>query len=287
MPASLVERVDVDSMPTTKSGEVTAGQNAPVLLEKSGGVVKLIFNRPESLNAISPEFAECFLEKCREIEQDDGCRAVLLCGAGRAFMAGGDLSRFHSDFENAPSIATSMIVPMNTALSILSNLPIPVIARLHGAVAGAGMSVAMACDLAIAAERTVFSFGYTQIGASPDLGLSWRLPNSIGLRRAMGLALMGQSVNAEEALRIGLINKVVEGGNLIDVTDALLERLANGPTVSYAKTKCLMRGAADRGLTEQVNEELVAFIECSRTQDFITGVSAFIDKSKTVNFAGR
>ena len=117
-----------------------------VLLEKRNGVARVRFNRPRSLNAISPELAECFLQRCREIEADAECRAVVISGEGRAFMAGGDLSRFYQDFPNAGETARAMIEPMNAALSILVTLPLPVVASLHGPVAGAGMSVALACD---------------------------------------------------------------------------------------------------------------------------------------------
>ena len=257
-----------------------------VLLDKRNGVARIRFNRPRSLNAISPELAVCFLERCREIEADTECRAVVISGEGRAFMAGGDLGRFYQDFPSAAETARAMIEPMNTALSILVALPLPVVASLHGPVAGAGMSVALASDLAIAARDVQFSFGYTQIGASPDLGLSWSLPRVVGLRQAMGIAMLGESLSADRALELGIVNRVVPEEELPDVVDALMSDLASGPTIAYGQTKRVLRSSYERNLQQQLSEELEAFRACAATDDFVQGVSAFIEKRKVSNFSG-
>lgn len=257
-----------------------------VQLDKRNGVARIRFNRPRSLNAISPELAVRFLERCREIEADTECRAVVISGEGRAFMAGGDLGRFYQDFPNAAETARAMIEPMNAAFSLLAALPLPVVASLHGPVAGAGMSVALACDLVIASRDVQFSFGYTQIGASPDLGLSWSLPRVVGLRQAMGIALLGENLSADRALELGIVNRVVQEEDLANATDALMNELASGPTIAYGETKRLLRAASGRSFEQQLSEELGAFRNCVASDDFVQGVSAFIEKRKMTKFCG-
>ncbi|SKD04412.1 Enoyl-CoA hydratase [Burkholderia sp. CF099] len=260
--------------------------DAAVLLDKRDGVASIRFNRPRSLNAISPELAQCFLQCCREVKADAECRAVVIRGEGRAFMAGGDLSSFYRDFPHASETAAAMIEPMNAALSLLVSLPLPVVASLHGPVAGAGMSVAMACDLVIASRSVTFSFGYTQIGTSPDVGMSWSLPRIVGLRRAMGIAMLGENISAEDARELGIVNKMVEEADLAQTTDALMRVLASGPTIAYGQTKRLLRASSTQSLEQQLSDELHAFRACASTNDFVEGVSAFIEKRKVTGFRG-
>lgn len=260
--------------------------DGPVLLEKLDGVARIRFNRPRSLNAISPEMAQCFLQCCRQVETSAGCRAVLVSGEGRAFMAGGDLSRFYQDFANSAETARAIIEPMNEALSILVSLPLPVVASVQGSVAGAGMSIVLACDLAIASSDVQFSFGYTRIGASPDVGMSWSLPRSVGLRQAMGIALLGDSISIDRALDLGIVHRVVAVESLIPATDRLISELARGPTIAYGQAKRLLRTSSDNSFEKQLAEELVAFRTCAATNDFKQGVSAFSEKRKVVTFSG-
>ena len=274
------------SSSVSEQRQAMPGSDDSVLLRKQGSISEIVFNRPQTLNAISTELAECFLQRCRQIEADPECRAVVIRGAGRAFMAGGDLSLFHRDFDAAAATAESLIAPMNAALKILVSLPQPVAAIVQGAAAGAGMSIAMACDLVIASSDAVFSFGYSQVGASPDVGLSWSLPRIVGLRRALGLALLGDIWNAEQALQLGVVNRVVGKDELEEAANKLMSRLASGPTVSFGETKRLMRASFDRELNGQLAEELRAFQRCTRTDDFVEGVSAFMEKRKSPAFRG-
>lgn len=257
-----------------------------VLLEMHEGIARLRFNRPRNLNAISSELAECFLQRCRQIQASPACRAVVISGEGRAFMAGGDLSRFYQEFEGAADTAEAMITPMNEALSILVSLPLPVVASLHGPVAGAGMSVALACDLAVASDDVQFAFGYTQIGASPDLGISLTLPRIVGLRQAMSIALLGESLDADQAMKLGLVNRVVPRQDLSQMTDAVMARLATGPTFAYGQTKRLLQSSFGRDLEAQLSAELAAFRASAATRDFVEGVSAFIEKRNDAQFSG-
>ena len=263
-----------------------SGDDDSVLLERAGGIAEIVFNRPEALNAISQKLAERFLVRCRQIEADKECRAVVIRASGRAFMAGGDLSLFYRDFDRAEATAASLITTMNAALHVLVSLAQPVVAVLHGPVAGAGMSIAMACDLAMASSDTVFSFAYSLVGASPDVGLSWSLPRMVGLRRALGMALLGDTWNAEQALQLGIVNRVVDKEELEEATKKLSARLACGPTIAFGETKRLMRTSFNRELNEQLAAELNAFQRCARTHDFVEGVSAFMERRKSSAFRG-
>jgi 2-(1,2-epoxy-1,2-dihydrophenyl)acetyl-CoA isomerase len=182
---------------------------SPVLLDCDQGVARIRFNRPDSLNAIDESMAQRFLAVCRSLSTMDKVRVVVLSGAGKSFMAGGDLARFRADFSAAPETAKEIIEPLHAALLSLTGLPQPVIASLRGAVAGAGLSIALACDLAIADSDTQFSIAYPGIGASPDASMTWSLPRVVGLRKALEIALMGDSLTAKQALQAGMVTRVV------------------------------------------------------------------------------
>lgn len=248
---------------------------APVLLERNGAIATLRLNRPEVLNAADSALAIAFRDACLALEADTSVRVVVLAGEGRAFMAGGDIAQFR----DAPqTIAETLIDPLHQGLQCLARLRAPVIASLHGAVAGAGMSLAMACDLAIAAEGTRFSFAYARLGASCDLGGSWHLPRLVGLRRALEIALLGDTLDAAQALQLGLVNRVVPADTLAEETMRLATRLAAGAPVALGQLKRLLREASSHDLAEQLSAERAAFAACVGTKDFHEGVEAFLAK---------
>ncbi|MES2257002.1 MAG: enoyl-CoA hydratase-related protein [Pseudomonadota bacterium] len=259
---------------------------APILLERSGAVASIHFNRPAALNAIDRAMAESFLAACRLLEGDASVRAIVLRGEGKAFMAGGDIAHFHRDLANAPQLAADIIAPLHTALALLASLPQPVLACVHGAVAGAGVSLALAADLCIAADDTQFNLAYARIGASPDGGATWSLPRVVGLRKAMELTLLTDSVDAAEALRLGLVNRVVARADLPEASAKLAQRLASGPTLALGHTKRLLRGALGAGLGQQLDAEQAAFRACAASTDFAEGLNAFFDKRKAVFTGG-
>lgn len=248
---------------------------APLLYGREGTVAHIRFNRPKVLNAIDGAMAAAFLEACRAIAADSEVRAVVIGGEGRAFMAGGDIAQFRDD---PASIPTTLIGPMHEALQILTTLRAPVIASLQGAVAGAGMSLALACDLAIAAENTRFNLAYVNLGTSCDLGASWSLPRIVGLRRALEIALLSDSIDAAEALRLGLVNKVVTTDTLADETTRLAQRLAAGAPTGQGMLKRLLRDSYARDLPAQLQAEQSSFAACASTQDFVEAVAAFLEK---------
>jgi 2-(1,2-epoxy-1,2-dihydrophenyl)acetyl-CoA isomerase len=249
--------------------------DSPLLVSRDGDIVRLQFNRPEVLNALDRASAQSFAHACRDIASDHSVRAVIVSGAGRAFMAGGDLAELRADPTGA---AIALIGPMHEAIVLRAEMRAPVIASLQGAVAGAGSSLALACDFAIAAEGTRFTLAYVNIGASCDLSGSWSLPRLVGLRKALEIALLGERFDAAEALRLGLVNRVVAEAELEAQTLALAQRLASGPAQSIAQLKRLMRISFEHDLRGQLDAERAAFLSCASTADFAEGVDAFIAK---------
>jgi 2-(1,2-epoxy-1,2-dihydrophenyl)acetyl-CoA isomerase len=260
--------------------------NSPLLFERDGAVARIRFNRPAALNAIDRDMAQSLLEVSRSLLGADWLRAVVISGEGKAFMAGGDLVRFQADLEAAPRTAAEIIEPLHKALSILAALPQPVLGSLHGAVAGAGVSLALACDICIAADDTMFNLAYSRIGASPDGSASWSLPRIVGLRKALELVLLSDTVDAAEALRLGMVNRVVPRAALEKETAALATRLASGPTFAYGQSKQLLRGSLGRGLGQQLEAEQRAFCACAGSADFAEGLDAFFNK-RAAAFQGR
>jgi len=254
-----------------------------VTLQVDGGIARLTLNRPEALNALSLETAERFAAQCDAIERDARVRVVVLRGAGKAFGVGGDVSALTG--ADADFIA-KLIDAMHRGVRVLARIDAPVIAGLHGAVAGGSLSLAAACDLAIAAEGTRFNLAYTNLGANCDVGGSWSLPRLIGMRRAMQVALLSDTFDAAEALRIGLINQVVPADQLDAAVDALAQRLAQGPTLAYGRMKRRIRKSFDNDLATQLDAERDNFKASSHTEDFAEGTAAFMAKRKP-RFKGR
>jgi 2-(1,2-epoxy-1,2-dihydrophenyl)acetyl-CoA isomerase len=242
-------------------------------VSRDGAVVRLLFDRPARMNAIDRATAQAFAHACRDIAADHSVRAVTIGGAGRAFTAGGDLEELRADPTGA---AVGLMGPLHEAVVLLAEMRAPVIASLHGAVAGAGLSLALACDFAVAAEGTRFSFGYVDIGTSCDLSGSWTLPRLVGLRKALEIALIGAPFDAAEALRLGLVNRVVAADALEAETLALAQRLARGPALAIAQLKRLMRISFEHDLRGQLDAERAAFLRCAATRDFAEGVDAFL-----------
>lgn len=250
------------------------------------GVVRLLFDRPDRLNAIDVPMAQAFDKACKAIAGDGSVRVVLMSGAGRAFMAGGDLGSFFGDLAGAPDTARAIIDPLHAGLATLAQIDAPVLASLHGAVAGAGVSLALAADLAIAADDTRFTLAYARIGASCDGSSSWSLPRVVGLRRALEIALLADPLDAATAREYGMVNRVVPAAELAAQTEALVRRLAAGPTLAYGRIRRLLRTSFERDLPAQMNAERDAFCESARTKDFAEGLAAFFGK-RAARFVGK
>ena len=206
---------------------------------------------------------------------------LVLCGEGKAFGVGGDLTAFKPGSGITPA---DLIEPLHEGVKILAALNAPVIASLHGVVAGGSLSLSMACDLAIAAEGTRFNLAYSNVAANCDVSGSWSLPRLVGLRNAMHIALLSDTFDATEALRLGLINRVVPADALQDETGALANRLALGPTLAYGRLKRLLRQSFETDLATQLDAERDHFTASSKTADFKEAVAAFFAKRRPVFF---
>lgn len=257
---------------------------APLIVQRDGAVATLTFNRPAALNALDAEMARLLAEHSEALRRDRALRAVLLTGEGRAFMAGGDITQLATD--PGPIASDKLIVNLHRALANLAQVAAPVIAVCQGAVAGAGFSLAMAADFVIAADDAKFTTAYARIGASLDGSSSWTLPRLVGYRKAMELALLSPVIDAAEALRLGLVTRVVPAAALTDEAMALARTLEAGPTHAYGRMKALLRASHQNGLVEQMELERLLFGAGAATADFAEGTAAFLAKRKA-NFQGR
>lgn len=251
----------------------------PVVLEVSSGVAEIRFNRPNVLNAIDLVTACRFSEVVSEVVQNTDVRVIILSGEGRSFIAGGDLGYFQGA-DDVPAAAEVLIETLHASLLRLVQNPRPVIASLKGPVAGGGLGIALAADLAIAAQDVRISMAYMSIAASPDCSSSWNLVHILGLRKAMELALMGSVIDAGEALRLGLVNRLVPRADLDAETHALADHLASYSLPALGRTKSLLRAAAISSLPTQMQAEKKAFIEGCGTFDLQESIDAFLSKRK-------
>ena len=260
-----------------------AASDAPVLFWREAGVAHIRFNRPSALNAIDVALGQAFYAACRELAQDESVRVVVLSGAGRAFMAGGDLASMQADPVGG---SAALIAQMHPAIEILAALRAPVIASVHGAVAGGGLGLALACDLIIAAQGTRFNLAYPRIGTSSDCSTSWGLVRWVGLRKALEIALLNDTIDADDALRIHLINRVVPADELAAQTAAIAARIEQSAPIALGNLKKLMRQSDHNDLHSQLELEAQLFRECAGTADFAEGLASFLGK-REARFEGR
>src|SRR5207302_3785041 len=210
----------------------------PILVSQEAGVLSLTLNRPEKLNALNPEMHQLLRKALERAADDADIRALVLTGAGRGFCAGQDLAERDVSPGAAPiDLSVSVGSYYNPLVRRLRELPKPVVCAVNGVAAGAGANIALACDLVIAARSASFIQAFSKIGLVPDAGGSYFLPRLVGSARAMGLALLAEKLEAEQAVQWGLIWKVVEDQQLATEAQALAQRLASGPTRGYGLLK--------------------------------------------------
>jgi 2-(1,2-epoxy-1,2-dihydrophenyl)acetyl-CoA isomerase len=261
-----------------------------VLVAREGGVATITLNRPQALNALNRELTVALRDAVFAVENDAAVRCVVLRG-GEHFMAGGDLKWFKTLAEGRTSAENrvqfeAFVHEVHALILSVRRMPKPVIAGVRGAVAGFGMSLMMATDLAIAADSAYFTLAYTLIGVSPDGGSTFSLPRIVGQKKAMEIALLGERFDAAGAERLGLVNRVVPSASLDAETGKLAARLAAGPTAVYARTKALVNGSLNATLESQLQREAEAFAQSASEPDFQEGLAAFVEKRKP-QFKGR
>ncbi|MEI6737732.1 MAG: enoyl-CoA hydratase [Pseudomonadota bacterium] len=259
-----------------------------ILLTENNGLATLTFNRPEIYNAMSEELMVAFRDTTASLVNRTDIRVLILKGAGKAFLAGGDVGVFHARKDD-PGLATA-IKPMGDTLHdgimAIRNMPFPVIAQIQGACAGAGVSVALACDFAIASDKATFNTAYTKIGLSPDGGSTWFLPRMIGIKKTTELIMLADTIDAPAALQLGLVNRVVTADLLEAEVAAMATRLAAGATCAFANAKKLLNQTFETSMRQHMDNEIALFAECVKTQDFKEGVTAFVEKRKPI-FSGK
>ncbi|MGW3467185.1 enoyl-CoA hydratase-related protein [Saccharopolyspora sp. NPDC000995] len=258
-----------------------------LLTQDTDGVRLLTLNRPESFNSFDVALKQALIAALREAAADDSVRAVVITGAGKAFCAGQDLKE-HVALLNSghPAPLNTVEEHYNPIIRAVTSMPKPVIAAVNGTAAGAGASLAYACDLRVAATNAKFLMAFANVGLSTDSGASWTLPRLIGYGRAMEMLLLAEPVAAEDALRIGMVNRVVDAGEAVAAATELATRMAAGPTSAYARIKEAMLAAAAEGLAEALAVEAGAQAEAGATADHREAVAAFVEK-RTPRFTGR
>ena len=257
-----------------------------IRFESAGGIARVTLHRPDRLNSFTTQMHEELRDALARVARDDALRVLLLTGAGRGFCAGQDLA----DRAVAPSAE-----PIDLGASIENNyrplvlglrsLPMPVVCAVNGVAAGAGASIALACDLVIACRSASFIQAFCRIGLVPDSGGTFFLPRLVGSARAMALAMLGEKVTAEQAAEWGLVWKCVDDDQLATTVDALLQHLARAPTRGLAAIKRVLHASADNTLEQQLALERDVQRELGYSADYREGVAAFLAK-RAPNFTG-
>ena len=267
-------------MSNTKSADPEASQASSVLYEARGAVALVTLNRPQALNSFTRQMHHDLWAALDSAEADSKIRALVITGAGRGFCAGADLSEF--DFAPGPDLVKRadpgpvIDQAFNPTARSLQNLRMPTIAAVNGVAAGAGASLAMCCDIAIASPTASFIQAFSKIGLIPDAGGSWLLVERLGMARAMALAMTGDKLSADKAKEWGLIWDVAEDS--VAAALAFAERLAVMPTKALVATRQLLRDAGTRSFTQHLDTERDTQSAMGRTHDYIEGVNAFLQK---------
>ena len=258
-----------------------------ILFEVSGGVARLTLNRPDRLNSFNVQMHKEVREALSQLTANNEARVLVFTGAGRGFCAGQDLGdRAVAPGGQGVDLGDSIETYYKPLVLALRNLPMPVIAAVNGVAAGAGANIALACDLVIATRSASFVQAFSKLGLVPDSGGTWFLPRLLGNARAMGLALLGDKLPAEQAAQWGLIWRCVEDAEFKSTVDQLATQLAAAPTRGLARTKQAIYESWSHSLEQQLDQERDFQRELGRSQDYAEGVAAFTEK-RTPKFIGR
>jgi 2-(1,2-epoxy-1,2-dihydrophenyl)acetyl-CoA isomerase len=255
-----------------------------ILLAEDDGVATLVLNRPDKLNAFAGDMRERLLDTLDAVAARPHVRALVITGAGRAFCAGGDVQHMASLAAQGAEFAAlrPLLEAGRRVVERLAALPIPTIAAVNGVAAGAGLNLALACDLRIASERATFGATFVRIGLHPDWGGTYFLPRLVGEAKAKELCWLGDVVEAAEALRIGLVQRVVPHDSVVDEASALARRLAQSPVTSVREAKHTLGASWTRTLAACIDAEVLAQEACWASPDVREGLDAFVAKRAPV-----
>jgi 2-(1,2-epoxy-1,2-dihydrophenyl)acetyl-CoA isomerase len=241
-------------------------------------VAHIRLHRPAAANSFTKTMAIEFKQAAHRCATDSAIRAVLISGAGRIFCAGGDLKAFLEAGDRMPEYANALMTELHEAISTLVRMNPPVIAAIHGSAAGAGMSLACAADIVIAADNARFTMGYTKAALTPDGSSTYHLPRIIGVRRTIELILTNRVLNAHEALDWGIVTSVVQEDELMDEAHRIASALSSGPTLVYGESKRLVHIGLRESLETQMENERRSFVNICMSQDSQEGRAAFTEK---------
>ena len=251
-----------------------------VLFDGEGAVATITLNRPEARNALTTEMKDVLLDVLRRSGSDTGIRAVILTGAGQAFCAGQDLREYSELMRSGGTPLDTVRQHYNPIITQIATMAKPVIAALPGVAAGAGASLAFACDFRIAARRASLLLAFARVGLSADSGASWTLQRLVGAARATELLMLAEPVSAEQACSIGLLTRVVNDEELAGNVRDLAVRLATGPTAAYGAIKESLLFAASHGLSDSLEKEAELQIRVGQTEDHKAATTAFLNKEQ-------
>jgi 2-(1,2-epoxy-1,2-dihydrophenyl)acetyl-CoA isomerase len=250
-----------------------------VKVERRGGELRITLDRPEAMNAWNTQFGLELRDAVEKAAADDDVRVVVVTGAGRAFSSGADLKAgFDATPDGTPDVMTALNERYHPIIAGLRTMPKPVLAAVNGAAVGIGLSLALAADLVIAKESAFFMLAFVNIGLVPDGGSSLFVPERVGFARAAEMAMLGERVGAQKALEWGLINRVVADDEFDGAVDELAQRLAEGPTRSFAGSKRQLNAWLFERMHAQLDLEAQIQQESASSGDFLEGVQAFLEK---------
>jgi 2-(1,2-epoxy-1,2-dihydrophenyl)acetyl-CoA isomerase len=252
-----------------------------VLVSQEGSVVTLTLNRPEILNALDEELRAGLVAKLGQASRDASVRVVVITGAGRGFCAGGDVKKMAELKKNHQSVAfRNFLTGGHELVRSIRTLPKPVVASVNGPAVGAGMNLALACDLRIASDQAKFSQGFVNIGLHPDWGGTFFLPRQVGTGRAVEMFFLGEPILADEAKNLGLVNFVVPHEQLAAETHKLAERLVAAPALPMGLLKQALYERLETQLDSMMEHEVEAQMKCFESEDFEEGLRAYLEKRK-------
>jgi 2-(1,2-epoxy-1,2-dihydrophenyl)acetyl-CoA isomerase len=253
---------------------------APVVLEgKHDGIATLVLNRPERLNALNNELAMALNDALSRIAQDQSVSVVVITGAGRAFCAGGDLGALGNSRQSGTIKEVEPLLRAGMQMVLkMRTMPQPVIAAVNGAAAGAGLNIALAADIRIAAEEATFGQTFSKVGLFPDYGGTYFLPQLVGRAKAAELFYTGDIIDAKSALAIGLVNQVVTGAQLEAEVKALAQTIAHGPALAIRAVKRALFAGGEKELAQALDNEVQEQMRCFLSEDCNEGIRAFFEK---------